>query len=275
MSKMRVATHSAGSISRPLRAFADETFSVLRYCEQLTFNPGSASSSNNTFSINGCYDPNITGTGHQPYGFDEYCAAGAAGPYNRYTVLRSRCHFNLFVPALEGATPGTAEPRAGAFVSINARRENTASFTNAYSNIEDPTCQAFGLFNQFQNCAKLSTKWIDVGKWFGISASAYGSQVDFSGTYAANPSVQGYWIITVATPSQTVIDPIDIYGTVLIEYEVRFWSQNASVVSLSSAALDARLERLERYLPESKPSKVVASRALDRNNHLVRGSSTT
>jgi hypothetical protein len=239
----QVRAHSAGSAANPLRAFADETFTVLRYAEQMTFNPGSATNSSNVFSANGCYDPNVTGTGHQPYGFDEYCAAGAAGPYNRYTVLRSRMKVVVFVPAVENATPGTAEARGGALVTINLRRENTTNFTNAYSNIEDPSNLGWKLVNQFQNTAVLTTRWADIGAYFGIAPKVYGSQVDFSGTGAANPSVQAYWIVSVSTPAQTVIDPIDVYAQVEIEYECRFWSQNASVVSV-----EQRLHDLEAAL---------------------------
>jgi len=36
------------------------------------------------FSANGCFDPNITGTGHQPLGFDELIAW-----YEQYTVMES------------------------------------------------------------------------------------------------------------------------------------------------------------------------------------------
>jgi len=37
------------------------------------------------FSCNGMFDPNITGTGHQPYEFDQL-----NGIYNHYTVLKSK-----------------------------------------------------------------------------------------------------------------------------------------------------------------------------------------
>lgn len=38
------------------------------------------------FSANGMYDPDVTGTGHQPYGFDQYMAQ-----YDHYTVIGSKC----------------------------------------------------------------------------------------------------------------------------------------------------------------------------------------
>lgn len=56
-----------------------------KYFETITMIPGTTSSLENyTFILNGMYDTNYTGTGHQPYGFDQmtqffkhYCVIGA------------------------------------------------------------------------------------------------------------------------------------------------------------------------------------------------------
>jgi len=40
------------------------------------------------YRVNSLYDPDSTGTGHQPRGFDQWCSA--AGPYNKYRVLAHR-----------------------------------------------------------------------------------------------------------------------------------------------------------------------------------------
>jgi len=42
----------------------------------------------NTFKANGCYDPNATGVGHQPRGWDEHVSL-----YNKYVVLGSKITF--------------------------------------------------------------------------------------------------------------------------------------------------------------------------------------
>ena len=45
---------------------------VLRYHESFSLNPGTAGvPSFYTFRANSCYDPNYTGTGHQPRGYDQ------------------------------------------------------------------------------------------------------------------------------------------------------------------------------------------------------------
>lgn len=53
----------------------------LIYADSFTLTGGAASYADYTFMLNGIYDPNITGTGHQPRGFDTY-----AGLYTQYRV---------------------------------------------------------------------------------------------------------------------------------------------------------------------------------------------
>lgn len=62
------------------------TRAVLKYCENTTFlNPGSSGAASvYVFTANGLYDPNITGVGHQPVGFDQYMQL-----YNEYVVVGS------------------------------------------------------------------------------------------------------------------------------------------------------------------------------------------
>lgn len=55
------------------------------YCEKFTILNGAAALGQYDFSANGMYDPNITGTGHQPVYFDQMAAL-----YNHYTVISSK-----------------------------------------------------------------------------------------------------------------------------------------------------------------------------------------
>ncbi len=52
---------------------------------------------NHVFSANGCFDPDITGVGHQPLGFDQYMAL-----YDHYKVLSSVITVD-FLPATTAA----------------------------------------------------------------------------------------------------------------------------------------------------------------------------
>lgn len=57
----------------------------LRYCETVNLAPGAGFISSHVFRANGIYDPNETGTGHQPMGMDELMVN-----YNHFTVIGSK-----------------------------------------------------------------------------------------------------------------------------------------------------------------------------------------
>lgn len=58
----------------------------LRYVEHISLQSILGNIATYVFSANDLYDPNHTGTGHQPMGFDQWATL-----FNHYTVLGSRC----------------------------------------------------------------------------------------------------------------------------------------------------------------------------------------
>lgn len=56
----------------------------LKYCESITLNAAAGVTGTYVFAANGLFDPNITGAGHQPVGFDQYMQL-----YELYTVTAS------------------------------------------------------------------------------------------------------------------------------------------------------------------------------------------
>lgn len=58
----------------------------LTYAEGVSINPGSGVLGDYVFNAGGLYDPNTTGTGHQPYGFDQMMTF-----YNHFVVLKASC----------------------------------------------------------------------------------------------------------------------------------------------------------------------------------------
>lgn len=82
----RVAPKKRYSLSAPSwYPFGMSRTCKLRYCESIAINPALGSAGSYAFSANGLYDPNISGVGHQPYGFDQLMAL-----YNHYTVTGAR-----------------------------------------------------------------------------------------------------------------------------------------------------------------------------------------
>jgi len=65
--------------------FPKTTMVKLRYVDYATLNPGIYTVGTAIFKANGCYDPNTSGTGHQPMGFDQW-----ASFYNHYIVVGAK-----------------------------------------------------------------------------------------------------------------------------------------------------------------------------------------
>lgn len=70
----------------PQRAVTPKTkLAKLKYTQLVTLNPGPGAIANHLFCCNGAYDPDVTGTGHQPLGFDQYMVW-----YDHYTVIGAK-----------------------------------------------------------------------------------------------------------------------------------------------------------------------------------------
>lgn len=74
----------------------------LRYAETIAINAPIGGVGSYVFRANDLYDPNYTGTGHQPLGFDQLMQY-----YNHFTVIGSKCTV-MFTPSsgVGGLTPG-------------------------------------------------------------------------------------------------------------------------------------------------------------------------
>ncbi len=98
--------------------FATRQRVTQRYCEYVSINPALGVIADYVFSANGIYDPNVSGTGHQPMGFDQWMAL-----YDHYHVVSSEIKIT-FVPA-----DVTAANAAG-FCGVSLR-DTSASLTGS------------------------------------------------------------------------------------------------------------------------------------------------
>ena len=66
----------------PPRMVRELTYSSM---DSITGGSSGISGTTKVFGLNNLYDPDVSGTGHQPFGYDQLLAA--TGPYSRYKVL--------------------------------------------------------------------------------------------------------------------------------------------------------------------------------------------
>ena len=97
----------------------DRTLIKMRYVSDIVLNPAAGSTASYVYSCNGMYDPDITSTGHQPMGFDQWMAF-----YQHYTVLGSKLSCS-FASSNADLTTGAA------IVGVAQRATSTAVSTNS------------------------------------------------------------------------------------------------------------------------------------------------
>lgn len=143
----------------------NKTKVTLRYAQKISLNSGIGLAATQVFSANGAYDPDISGVGHQPRGFDQYMTM-----YDHYQVIGSRI------------TVAAVQPSVSGIVGIALRDTNVA--TPSYTDLmeERGTNSVYGI---------LSTSGEHVGLDLSFSQKKFfgTSDIDdkYQGSVAGNP----------------------------------------------------------------------------------------
>jgi hypothetical protein len=170
------------------------------YSDQFTLTSTAGTTSGYVFSCNGLYDPNITGTGHQPRGFDEISAL-----YDHYIV--SHAKITLWY--------STTNAGSDQLLSIGIR--DSTSTPTALNNVMELTNTRTALASYYSPRFKL-THSVNPKKFLGYKTSAVDDVL--KGSASANPDEQCFFHINGT--------PIDLASSttmkiqVLLEYTVRW-----------------------------------------------------
>lgn len=192
-------------VARGLRAPVPFTLiTKMLYHERVNLTPDAIGASGvHVFSANGTYDPNITGIGHQPRGFDQMMAL-----YDHNVVIYSKCRVD-FASATVGANinPGICS------ISV---RDFTTTGTNAVDYIELSNT-VWKMNNPADQPVKLQMS-INPNKYLGRTSPLSDSQLKNSDS--GNCVEQCYW--HVAYHYGSGLQPSAIAASVTIEYTVVF-----------------------------------------------------
>lgn len=107
-SKKRTGGARAVRVLKQLTPFAPRYITKQKYFENFILSPTAGSSSIYQFNLNSIYDPNESGTGHQPMGTDQLQPL-----YSKYRVYKAIMKVEVFTPA------------ADMYVGIGAINNNT------------------------------------------------------------------------------------------------------------------------------------------------------
>lgn len=174
-----------GIYSLPLAGFPKSKVVRLRYCEEITLDPTATTQGVFVFSANGVYDPNVTGIGHQPKGFDQNMAF-----YNHYTVLGSKISLRYCNKTGGNDVPGYAEllltddgtTGASLIAPIDM-------YESRYSKRGIPT--TYGTERGYIGQRNTLTRKFSAKKFF--RSRAVTSDANLRGTAVSNPTDQAYY----------------------------------------------------------------------------------
>lgn len=188
------------------QAFPPQLFNTVRYVESVSITLGAGGDGYYNFSCNGLFDPNNTGTGHQPLYFDQLMSI-----YDHYTVLSSTI---------------TIQPQfiniANPFIVATYVDDDTAGAVGVSSVLERPDVRWTQVFLSGGQAPKLTNTW-NAKRIFGP-----GTQADPSmqGTAGANPTEASYFLVYVGGNINVAVSVITLL--VSIDYKV-VWDEFVTV----------------------------------------------
>jgi hypothetical protein len=198
--------------------------------------PANGNANNYFFSANGIYDPNVTGTGHQPTGFDQMMLF-----YEQYTVVKSRITVG-FLPNYPS--------RCGVSLS-----PDTTSLTNPQQLMENGLVKAMhfaGLSSASEVNLRMQdvTLNCDVVSYFGRKTERELLDDDqLYGTTAGNPNEQVYFDVCVWQTNPDGSNTRSVTFDVLLAYDVIYWEPRKAAISLE----ELRMERLSKLSKKKAP----------------------
>lgn len=186
---------------RQVSGMPDRLNVMLKYSDTTTHN--TAFSASQTWALNGLYDPDITGTGTQPNGFDQFMAF-----YERYEVRASKIIYWL-------SNNGTVQCQAVLYPS----HDSVAVGVNTGS--EQPYAKRIMLAGKDSQPSKVFTNYITVKKLEGRAIDS----VNFTGTSSSNPTSLKYWQFAII--SNDAISNLDVFTKQTIIYYCSFFRRKS------------------------------------------------
>lgn len=194
------------------QAFPTRWHRKLNYCEKIEINAASGGLAvSNYFSANSLFDPNRTGVGHQPSGFDQIMAG-----YDHFVVKSAKLT----------VTCDNDGNGAGIIMGIGAR-DTIGGTSGAASLIEQGRCVYTGVGATGGPTVKDLTLEIDVAKFLGDRDVL--TDPACKGSASANPTEECYFQVWLASLGSA--DPPSVPLLVKIEYDCYFVEPKQLILS--------------------------------------------
>lgn len=180
-----------------------------RYAGVVSFSATAGAPTQYVWSANGMFDPDISGTGHQPYYFDQMTAL-----YDHYVVIGSRIKIRV-VPQ-GSSTAGTSN--IPMLITLFVNDNTSATGTNPAQQAEYQSGKTVLTANSFDRAYTFTRKW-SAKKTFGGSILA---NTELQGTSSTNPSEQSYYNLSVVSADGS--STVAVLAYAVIEY-IAVWKE--------------------------------------------------
>ena len=192
----------------PLRWMPQRKTLTLKYNSLANYDPGQGLLQAIVFRANSCYDPDQTGAGAQPRGFDQLVGTF----YNSCTVVAS-----VIKVRFSGQANATAVGwRCGVTVS------NSSVATDDFQDYLENNTTSHGTMGSGHSSKALIIKnQAGIGKWFGRPTNQIIGNEDFITTSSGNPTEEVFYHVWVsANDKRATTDAGQCEGEVTIWYRI-------------------------------------------------------
>jgi len=214
--RVRKSKNSRASRARlPGLIVPDRAFTKMKYQERFVLDPGGGTVSTRSFRGNSVYDPDATGTGIQPTGFDQWSLF-----YYYFRVYGSKLKCQ-FISLADNAASQAAVLTIIPALSQTPIADSEDAATNPYAK------QIVRNLVNMSNCTL--SNYMGTSKISGVSKSVIKNDDQFVGTTAAdgggsNPNEQWWWWLLAESPASSGTSSIQVVVT--ITYFVEFFGRN-------------------------------------------------
>ncbi len=172
----------------------DRYHCVFKYCssKQYSSSTGGIVGSTNTFRLNGLHDPDVTGAGHQPYGYDQITPF-----YASYTVRRAWA--TITVTGVDDSSTFLAymiQPQGSSTTLAGLTLEQVSEYDE--TNFVVLGQSSSGVPNQ-----QVTIPLIDLPKLEGFSWPAYYGNSNYRASVGSNPSQGSQLVLGVGNAAGT------------------------------------------------------------------------
>lgn len=193
--------------------FPPRVVRTMRFCNSLALNSSTtqaACGAENVWRLNSCFDPDLTGGTHQPYGFDQM-----AGLYAKYTVMSVK--IRIIVSNASGSLPAAigiiVQPPTSTFVLTGVALSDVIEKSMG----EVLWLDATGTVKEFASDFKIA-------RIAGLTDTQMKANIeDYSALCSASPAQTPYLRIAYANFSSNSMIGVSAY--VILDYTTEFYDR--------------------------------------------------